>query len=322
MITVLMAAYNGEKYIGEQIESIIYQTYTDWKLVIKDDHSTDNTLKIAYDYESKYPEKIRVLTQDINTGNASHNFFSMLPYADGDYIMFADDDDVWIPEKMSMSLNIMSALELRHGSDKPILVHSDLEVVDIKLQRVAKSLFSWQRLDWKHNSLNYLLAQNIVTGCTIMVNKPLLEMVSKPPQNAIIHDWWFALVAAAFGDIGFVDYSTVKYRQHGMNQIGAKNAKSIRYYINRLRKIGQTKKEMDATCLQAKEFFDRYETHMNMDMKQMIQAYISLPKESLIGRIHILSKYRFWKSGLLRRLGQIVMRHSMLNSHENFKYFK
>lgn len=322
MITVLMAAYNGEKYIGEQIQSIINQTHTDWVLIVKDDHSTDNTLRIAYDYAEKYPQKIKVFTQDVNTGNASSNFFSMLPNADSDYIMFADDDDVWMPEKMSMSLHVMNALELKHGTDMPLLVHSDLEVVDYQLQRVAKSLFSWQRLDWKHKSLNYLLAQNIVTGCTMMVNRQLLDMVGQPPENAIIHDWWLALVAAAFGDIGFVDYPTVKYRQHGMNQIGAKNAKSIRYFISRLRTIGQTKKEMDATCVQAIELFERYENQMNLDIKQMIQAYISLPKESLIGRLFILSKYRFWKSGLLRRLGQILMKHSMLNKHDNLKYKK
>lgn len=317
MITVLMAAYNGEKYIGEQIESIINQTFDDWKLVIKDDHSTDNTFQIAFEYEKNYPQKIKVLTQNMNTGNASNNFFTMLPYAEDDYIMFADDDDVWIPEKMSKSLDIMKKLESRQGTDKPLLVHSDLEVVDDKLQRVAKSLFSWQRLDWKHNSLNYLLTQNIVTGSTMMFNRPLLEMVGQPPEKAIIHDWWFALIAAAFGEIGFVNCPTVKYRQHGTNQIGAKNAKSIRYHINRLRTIGQTKKEMDATCIQAKEFFERYETYMNAEIKQMILSYISLPNKSLVERICILKKYRFWKSGILRRIGQILMKHSMLNSKEN-----
>jgi glycosyltransferase involved in cell wall biosynthesis len=306
-----MAAYNGEKYIGEQIESILNQTYNDWTLVIKDDRSTDGTLRIAKDYAKMYPYKIKVLTHEVNTGNASDNFFSLLQHADSDYIMFADDDDVWASEKMSMSIKKMEHLETKYGLDKPFLVHSDLEVVDSKLQRVSKSLFAWQRLDWKHNSLNYLLAQNIVTGCTMMVNKHLLNMIGEPPKNAIIHDWWFALVAAAFGKIGFIESQIVKYRQHGMNQIGAKNAKSIRYYFKRLRSMGQTKKEMDATCIQAKEFLEIYEAYMDIKTKQMLEQYISLPEESFIGRIRILRKYRFWKSGLLRKLGQILMKHSV-----------
>jgi len=317
MITVLMAAYNGEKYIGEQIESIINQTFTDWNLIVKDDSSTDNTLQIANDYAVKYPEKIKVLTQNMNTGNASDNFFSMLKYADGKYIMFADDDDVWIPEKMSMSLKMMEHMEIKYGTDKPFLVHSDLEVVDAKMQRVSKSLFALQKLDKKHNSINYLLAQNIVTGCTMMVNRRLLDMVGDSPENVIIHDWWFALVASAFGKIGLIECQTVKYRQHGKNLIGAKNAKSIRYYFNRIRTIGQTKKEMDATCVQAKEFLKRYEIQMHHDMKRMIEEYISLPKASIMRRIRILNRNHFWKSGMLRRLGQIFMKHSMLESKES-----
>jgi glycosyltransferase involved in cell wall biosynthesis len=149
MITILMASYNGERYIGEQIESILNQTETNWKLVIQDDCSSDATYQIACRYAAKYPEKIAVFRRAENSGSAANNFFSMLTYADGDYVMFCDDDDVWLPNKIEKSMEMMRKEEQKNGIDKPVLVHSDLVVVDENLNILSRSMFQLQNLDSK-----------------------------------------------------------------------------------------------------------------------------------------------------------------------------
>ncbi|MDD4782006.1 MAG: glycosyltransferase, partial [Tissierellia bacterium] len=129
MIDILLASYNGEKYIGEQIESILNQTYQDWFLYIKDDCSIDNTLDIALEYERKYIDKIKVIKSDIPSGSAKNNFFSMLPYSQNDYIMTCDQDDIWLPNKIELTFNKMKDVE-KENSNIPILIHTDLKVVD------------------------------------------------------------------------------------------------------------------------------------------------------------------------------------------------
>lgn len=217
MVTILLATYNGERYLEEQIESILQQTCTDWKLIIQDDCSSDGTAVIALKYVKRNPDKIRFVKREFPSGYAKNNFFSMLKLAKSDYVMTCDQDDVWLPTKVQVSMSEMHRLEAEQGCNRPLLVHTDLKVVDYNLSIIAESMFKRQNLDNRRDKLNNLLVQNIVTGCTTMVNRALLDMVYETPKEAVMHDRWFALIACAFGKIGFVDQSTVLYRQHGSN---------------------------------------------------------------------------------------------------------
>lgn len=307
MIVILLAAYNGEKFLKYQIESILAQTCTDWKLVVQDDCSTDSTYNIALCYAHKYPDKIAAFSRRENSGSAANNFFGMLQYADGDYMMFSDGDDIWLPEKLSVTLEKMRELEAKNGESVPLLVHTDLKVVDSRLREISGSLLKREHLDFNKWELNHLLAQNIVTGCTLMANKRLVDMIGAPPVHAAMHDWWLALTASAFGEIGFVKQPTVLYRQHGANLVGAKNASSISYYLKRLLSIGKTRREMYATFEQAREFYELYGNDLADNKKQMLKDYILLPKLSVVGRVRLLNRYDFWKSGFLRRCGQVFI---------------
>lgn len=127
MITILMAAYNGKKYIAKQIESILHQTEQNWKLVIQDDCSCDGTFEIAENFAHRYPERIRAIQRKTPSGSAQNNFFSMLHLANTDYVMFCDDDDIWLPEKVQVTLLEMKWLEKRYGQSLPFLAHTDLK---------------------------------------------------------------------------------------------------------------------------------------------------------------------------------------------------
>jgi len=226
-VLILMATYNGEQFISDQIESILNQTYKNWKLVIHDDGSTDNTLDIINKYVEKYKDKIILIDDGIKCGGAKENFSHLIKIAknsfDFDYIMFADQDDVWLPEKIKISLDVIVDLEKRYKKEIPILVHTDLVVVDKYLNVVCESFWKYQKINPIKNSLNHLLLENTVTGSTMIINKRLLALIEYIPKEALIHDWWIALVCAITNGIIYpLKQQTVLYRQHENNDLGAK----------------------------------------------------------------------------------------------------
>ena len=124
-VAILMATYNGEKYLSEQIESIINQTFTDWVLYIHDDGSTDGTLEIIKKYVKIYPKKI-ILIQGERTGGAKFNFFSLMDKVTAEYIMFSDQDDWWLPDKINKTLE--KCIKIENGQkDTPVVVFTDFK---------------------------------------------------------------------------------------------------------------------------------------------------------------------------------------------------
>lgn len=307
MITILMASYNGEKYIAEQIESILNQTEQSWKLVIQDDCSTDDTFKIAEKYVKKYPDRIFAVQRKTPSGSAQNNFFSMLCFANSEYTMFCDDDDVWLPNKIAITLLEMQKLEKSFGKETLLLAHTDLRVVDALLRKISTSMMCTQKLDPSRKDFNHLLIQNNITGCTMMVNRRLLELTVQQglPRHAVMHDWWLALIASSLGQIGFVPEATILYRQHADNQVGAKSAGSLRYNLHRLASSKAAKQSLADTYVQAAEFLDRFGSLLGADQKQLLRDFISIPSLCKWKRLHVICNGGFWKTGLFRKCGQL-----------------
>ncbi len=303
-IDILMAVYNGERYVQEQVESILRQTYRNWRLIIQDDGSTDGTVSRLQPYVQAYPKRVFLYQRKENSGAAHLNFYSMLPLSSARYVMFCDHDDVWMPDKIERTWQEMKRLE-KGRKGLPCLVHTDLQVVGEDLSLVAPSMIQRQKLN-PYASFRQIMVQNAATGCTMMVNRPLLEMVGQPPEQSIMHDWWFALIAAAFGKIGYVDRPTILYRQHGDNQVGAKDAGSLSYNMERLKDQKGARRVLYDTCIQAGEFLERYGKLLSPRQKEWLTAYRDLPKHGKAGRLYLLFRYRFWKKGILRKLGQMA----------------
>jgi glycosyltransferase involved in cell wall biosynthesis len=309
-ITILLASYNGGEYIKEQVQSIINQTNDDWELVFRDDGSTDNTLDIIKGYVNQYPNRMSLISDgDKNLGPAG-NFLRLMEQAQGDYIMFCDQDDVWYKHKVEKTLAKMKELEGNTGKVKPLLVHTDLEIVDGKLNTIADSMFEYQNLNKEFIDINHLLVQNNVTGCTTMINKALKELAVPIPKNAVMHDWWLALVASSFGMIGFVDEPTIKYRQHGNNDVGAKNY-SMGYFLDRLKEINKTYRNIERNFSQAEEFQKKYETIATPDLKEILHAYISIKESGLIEKVKTINKFQFKKQGLIRQFGYLLILNTL-----------
>lgn len=247
MIYILLATYNGEKYIREQLESLLEQTYQDWILWIHDDGSKDGTLNIIKEYEEKLPNKIKFLNDGLRCGGAKQNFTHLLNSIDNnfDYIMFCDQDDVWLDAKIETTLNQMIEVE-NSNQNKPIIIHTDLQVVDEELNIIADSYFIYQKIkpQWSKD-FNISLVQNSVTGCTMMINKKA-KIISLPiGNNAIMHDWWILLKVLLHGGVvEHINKSTILYRQHSSNDTGAKGF-SYTKLLNKMNSFKKYKKMSD-----------------------------------------------------------------------------
>ncbi len=220
-----MATYNGEKFLKDQIESILNQSYSNWMLLIHDDGSEDETLFFIRHYCNKYPDKIILIEDNIKHGCPKKNFAHIFNIAklkfDFDYIMFSDQDDIWLEDKIEITLRNMLKIE-KHYQNTPIIVHTDLKIVDSYLNIISDSFWKYQRINPCNNSISCLLLENTVTGCTMMINKFLYERIFYFPDEAIMHDWWTALICVSFkGHIIPIEKPTVLYRQHEKNDTGA-----------------------------------------------------------------------------------------------------
>lgn len=306
MIDILMAAYNGEKYIGEQLNSILQQSCQDWQLIIRDDCSTDNTWPILERYRELYPAKIKIIKAEAPCGSAMRNFFTLIDCAESEYVMFSDQDDIWLQDKIKITFNKMADMERKYGTKTPLLVHTDVRVTDENLQTVNDSIFAMQCMDYRKDKLNNLLAANIVTGGTMIVNKALLKYLVQKPKNAVMHDMWLALVAAAFGKIGFVPEATMLYRQHGSNANGAKDVNSLSYCWRRLTSGREIHNGLLKRYQQAEEFRRIFLPQLTDKQAEMLYCYSRFNKMNVLEKIIALCKYDLKKNGFTKILEQIV----------------
>lgn len=300
-IAILLSTYNGEQYLPEQIESIINQSNQSWELFIRDDGSTDQTLTILKQYQSN--PRIHWINENTpaNRGVIG-SFFELLQAVEADYYMFCDQDDVWLPQKVALTLAKMQVIESQN-QQQPILVHTDLKVVDQDLEIKSESMVKTQDLD-PQATFGRFLVQNSVTGCTVMINQNLKNRCQKINlANIQMHDWWFALVASAFGKIGFVNQATILYRQHGNNQVGAKS--SFNELLTRKHLFKKTKSMLEAAMDQAGEFAKQYPS-LPVDKVEMIDFFQDVTQVSKPKRYQRLKQYGILKSGFGRNAFYIL----------------
>ncbi len=303
MISILLAVYNNGAHLKTLIDSILAQSCADFRLYIRDDCSSDDSFAIASGYTDP---RVSAVRSDAPSGSACNNFFRLLLEHEDDYLMFADADDFWLPDKVEKTLAKMKELEKSQGKECPILVHTDLSVADGELKVTAPSLFRYEKLSPERNSLRELLAQNNVTGCTVMINRALRTLIAEKPAGAVMHDWWAALVAAAFGKIGVLYEPTILYRQHGGNSVGAYNAADPMLAAKKLANTAGTRAIYDAMFAQAACFAQTYKNRLTPQQYALCAAYGAMGQKGKFGRLATVFRYGFYKNTLVRNLGQLI----------------
>lgn len=290
-VNILLSTYNGSKYIGAQIESLICQSFNNLKIHIRDDGSTDGTSKIVASYVQS--NKTIKFTIGKNIGVVK-SFFSLLSDADEtcEYYAFCDQDDIWKSEKVSRALSLIS----QHDSSLPLLYFSRVEYVDKDLRHISTS--ERPRLVGFPNAL----VENVATGCTIIINKTARDIIlSSMPDFALMHDWWIYLVVSAFGKIIFDPEPTVLYRQHPKNLVGGSsnkisvNFKKISPFI---RSISFKKKR---TSDQVLEFKLKFSNTLSNEQLTIIDEFLNA-KKNVLQRIKIVLSGRYKRQSKLDNL--------------------
>lgn len=300
-VDILLSTYNGSKYLRELIDSIINQTYQNWQLIIRDDGSKDDTFKIIQGFIKQFPEKIIYIDDQYYNLGPNQSFSKLMEYSNANYIMFCDQDDIWLNNKIELTIKKMLVLEGKY-SDRPLLVHTDLTVVDKDLKIIFNSFWKYQKLNPECKNLNNIIIQNIVTGCSMMINKKLKELAQPIPTDAIMHDWWIALVASIYSGIYEIESPSILYRQHNENNIGAKKY-SFYYYITRLGKINESHKSNIKIIKQAEALLKCYKEILNKKQYKTLNSFSSIINKNKLNRLKDILIYRYRKHGLIRNIG-------------------
>lgn len=307
-VLILMSAFNGEEFIEAQLASLSAQSYADWRLWIRDDGSTDGTVE-AIQRCAAQDGRVRLLEPDGVRKGASGSFSKLLECfaPETGYLMFCDQDDVWLPDKVEITLARMREMEACFGMETPILVHTDLSVTDRDLNVLASSFWHYQGLNPDAKGLGRLLVQNNVTGCATMVNRALAGLACPVPSGAIMHDWRLAMVAGGgLGEIGHISQPTMLYRQHDTNDIGAKKY-GISYIVRKmLAGLGEMKASLLETQSQACLFLKCYASRLAPEQGLLVKAYCQFPMRGFWTRRRQMLRLGYFKHGLFRNIGMFL----------------
>lgn len=302
MVAVVLATYNGEQFLTEQLESIVNQSYKDWHIVASDDGSNDKTLELLAEFSTSHPGMMTVVSHK-GHGGACENFLDALNDAlsmtDASYLAFCDQDDFWERDKLEASMTVLQDLE---GINRePSLVFCDAAVTDARLNVTAPSFFDFTGVNPSRTKLNHLLVQNPISGAAMLFNRSLAEIVAQSHYGSQIwmHDQWVGLIAACFGKIASVNMPLYKYRQHDDNAMGAiemswklvtKKAQDARNSLN--------KKQS-----QAKYLLETYSDSLPQVQKTLLEQFSTISSLPKLSRIGCCLRNSFFMNGALRNAG-------------------
>lgn len=295
-VQILLSTWNGERWLPELLASLEKQTFQDWQLLIRDDGSTDQTLRILLKWQAEHPDKLAGLLLDGSHLGSKLSFSRLVEASTAPCLMFCDQDDVWFPEKIELQYTALRRLEGQYGEATPLLVHSDLVVVDQYRTIQAVSFWDYRDFDVGQPKQAYLLT-NVVTGCATAFNRAAAAWAFPLPLYAMEHDRWLALVCAWFGHIQALPPPLLLYRQHEGNAIGAESANANAHDVS-LR--------VEAWSQQAEVFLHRFGERLDVENFKRVTAVAGL--RHLHGwkrRRHILH-HRLFKPGVLNNIALLL----------------
>jgi Glycosyltransferases involved in cell wall biogenesis len=295
-ISVALCTYNGELYLKDQLLSIIHQTVPPDELIICDDHSTDKTVEIIDSLKTLYPFPMVLHLNPVNLGSTK-NFEKALRLCNGEIIAFADQDDVWKPQKLEMMVKAFST-DLKAG-----FVFSDAMLVDVHLKPLGMNL--WESVGFDEKAYqNYLggrqleatLRRNVATGTTMAIRDSLKELILPFPKKWI-HDEWIATLASIVGIKGVpIPESLVLYRQHSNQLVGLYN-KNWREIIDRSLQIGPA------------------------DFERLVFAYRQV-EERIVERYAEIDQDQRWRIALLEGKVNHFLQRKLIHTSSGMQKFK
>ncbi len=305
-IQIVLATYKGEKFLPEQIDSILAQTHTNWQIIARDDGSPDLTRAILRAYAMKHGDKIKLIEDgDTNLGCCG-NFARLMEHTTAPYVAFADQDDVWHPDKLEKSLAQLKAMEAAYGETTPLLVHHDISIIDANGQPVAPSFEKKYKVGKANSSIEHMLVQPIVHGFAALGNRALIDKSLPLHAQEDAHDNYVSMVAAVFGKIGYNPNQLADYRIHGANVAGGNNpfyslrTKGVLGLIFGGHAMNDVRKLMDAArskqeekCAAAERFLEQHGDVMTPEQREPFELFSRLTEVGKLERSLTLVQHGF-----------------------------
>lgn len=293
-VQILLSTWNGERWLPELLESLRQQTFQDWQLLIRDDGSSDQTLKILLDWQAANPEKVTGIMASGEHMGATRSFSYLTEMSSAPCLMFCDQDDVWFPEKIELQYISLCRLQGEYGEETPLLVHADLAVVDQQRNLLSASLWELRGFQVEQRKQAYLL-DNVVTGCATAFNRAAAELAFPAPLQAMQHDRWLALICAWFGRIRPMPHPVLLYRQHEGNLLGAQPGG--------LHGINQ---RVEAWSRQAEAFLRLFGDKLDASDYRLVEALANLHQLHGWNRRQHILRHRLFKQGVLANLALLM----------------
>jgi glycosyltransferase involved in cell wall biosynthesis len=313
-IDITIPAYNCAAWLDDLIESILQQNDDNWRIVARDDASTDDTAAHLVTWKQRLGERMMIVDgcERQNLGPVG-NYNAILTATTSPWIMLADSDDVWLPGKLALTLQAMRAAEAAHGAATPVLVFTDARVVDEQRQPVAESYWRWSRANLAAaNVFHRLVVDNPAISSTMMVNRALIDLALPMPSAVWSQDWWAMMVAAVFGQIVKLDERTILYRRHSANDSLEPYAATTRGAVHRLLAAhGSARKKLDRLidqiAPQAGAFAERFHRELSASDLAAVKAASRFPYVGGMQRRWSVVRHGLWFGSLPKNVGLMLL---------------
>ena len=287
-IHILLSTYNGEQFLAEQIQSIQNQTVQDWKLLIRDDGSRDRTREIIQEFVAQDSRIHWINENESKNLGVIKSFHNLAQFEEADVYFFSDQDDVWLPQKLELSL----AEARKYPAEMPLMVYMDLTVVNQDLEVLSNSMIRSQS-GHANTELVQELTENTVTGGVAMVNHALIQLWNQT-EDILMHDWYLALLATAFGKLVYIDQPGELYRQHEHNVLGARTwSKRIKKWLRPSLLFRMYWDLIKKSQQQAAFLLDM---PLSDEKRELVAAYVTILDQPMHERWRILRQYGLRKN--------------------------
>ena len=304
MIQILLASYNSEKFLAQQLESLFAQSCQEFEVIISDGGSQDGTLAIIADFQKRYPDRLRLVSTE--PARACQNFARLLAAADSELMMFCDHDDVWKADKIAISLAAYKKLEAEYSPEVPLMVFTDSEIVDGELNPLLPSMTRSQKLNRSRFTPGRTIIQNYASGNTMLFNRALQQAALPIGERAVMHDHWVTLAAALFGAVSYVDVATIFYRQHGNNVLGAFRYDCKSCWKKLIAESGQFRQKLYRKLEQAQDLLEQHRATLTAEQSVLLDGLKKFKAMNKFARWLFLLRNDMLHEGLLRNIALFI----------------
>lgn len=308
-IDILLATRNGDQFLSAQLQSILDQDWRDFRVLVRDDGSSDKTFDILTDFSTRFGSRMNILSDRTPTGSAKANFSRLLEASNADYTLFSDQDDVWLPHRISETIRLLDEATERYGTEEPIYAFTDVKAVRRDLSVLDDSYFRFKKIDPRIvEHLSQCIVCPPMLGCASGINRALRDLCLPIPTDQVTgHDWWALLLAVSAGRAVYSSNATLLYRQHGGNASGQMQT-SLSSYAGRTGKTAKVRRGMHLRSKQALAVANRLQDRgLAPDSIQILQRFSTIGTLGWIARRKELVTGRYLYPDALRNTAMLCL---------------